>query len=279
MKKRAFTLIELLVVIAIIALLLAILLPSLKKVKQIARDVICRSNQRQWSLIWGMYTDENDGKFPYASSGLMPRGQWIEALRSEWQTEGDIIRCPSATKFKVYKGDMPHGSYTTTYEMDYETVAGQEEIKEKCSYGMNVWAYSEHPTSGFLLGNDKNYWQRITVRSGSNIPMFMDSMWRGARPGYPDEGEGDMIMPSFEDDTNDWSAKGVGGGIRHFAMPRHGSGAKAGINVLFFDLSARHVMIKELWTLKWHKNFNTNAWSSNPSTYWPTWMDKYSEDF
>ena len=44
LKKRAFTLIELLVVIAIIAVLMAVLMPSLQRVKKQARDSVCRSN-------------------------------------------------------------------------------------------------------------------------------------------------------------------------------------------------------------------------------------------
>ena len=62
--SHAFTLIELLVVIAIIALLLAIVLPALRVVKQQAKVVICGSNQRQ--LVYGLltYTNDNNGKFP-----------------------------------------------------------------------------------------------------------------------------------------------------------------------------------------------------------------------
>ncbi|MBN1456396.1 MAG: prepilin-type N-terminal cleavage/methylation domain-containing protein [Sedimentisphaerales bacterium] len=54
-KGHAFTLIELLVVIAIIALLLSILLPSLRRVKEYARKVICKSNMHQIGVAFGVY--------------------------------------------------------------------------------------------------------------------------------------------------------------------------------------------------------------------------------
>jgi len=56
-------LIELLVVIAIIALLLAILMPALSRVKRQARTVACQALLKQWGAIWSMYCDDNNGHF------------------------------------------------------------------------------------------------------------------------------------------------------------------------------------------------------------------------
>ncbi|HEV7301854.1 MAG TPA: DUF1559 domain-containing protein [Tepidisphaeraceae bacterium] len=63
-NRRGFTLVELLVVIGIIALLLGILLPSLGKARESAREVQCASNLRQWGLGFTMYVDANKGTMP-----------------------------------------------------------------------------------------------------------------------------------------------------------------------------------------------------------------------
>ncbi len=63
--KRAFTLIELLVVIAIIALLLAIVMPALNKVKEAAREIICKTNLKQYGICGILYLADNDSKFPW----------------------------------------------------------------------------------------------------------------------------------------------------------------------------------------------------------------------
>jgi prepilin-type N-terminal cleavage/methylation domain-containing protein len=59
--KQAFTLIELLVVIAIIAILAAILLPVLARAKEKAQRVHCLNNEKQLSLGWQLYADEDGG--------------------------------------------------------------------------------------------------------------------------------------------------------------------------------------------------------------------------
>ena len=60
----AFTLIELLVVIAIIAILAAMLLPSLGRAKEKAQVSSCMDNLKQLSLCWGMYAHDNADVMP-----------------------------------------------------------------------------------------------------------------------------------------------------------------------------------------------------------------------
>ena len=82
MKRKAFTLIELLVVIAIIALLLSIIIPSLKSAKELASGAVCMSNQKNLSLSWISYAEDNDsylvGGSNYYSGARSTPYRWVE---------------------------------------------------------------------------------------------------------------------------------------------------------------------------------------------------------
>ncbi len=64
--RRAFTLVELLVVTAIIAILAALLLPSLSRARGSAHSAVCKSNLRQWGVALRLYLDNFGSYVPNA---------------------------------------------------------------------------------------------------------------------------------------------------------------------------------------------------------------------
>jgi len=75
-----FTLIELLVVIAIIAVLMGILMPALRAVKQQAAAINCMANCRSLATAWFMYAGDNEGKIVPAQ--MARYDTWIGTPRS-----------------------------------------------------------------------------------------------------------------------------------------------------------------------------------------------------
>jgi prepilin-type N-terminal cleavage/methylation domain-containing protein/prepilin-type processing-associated H-X9-DG protein len=145
-KLKGFTLIELLVVIAIIAILLAILVPTLNRAREFGKRATCLSNLKQVTLAWIMYADDNDGKLVKARIGQTDKSGrvigWVgQPGRNDWEAEKiehikegllfpyvkniRLYRCPTGIRGELVTystmasmaGDKPHKTTGATEDM------------------------------------------------------------------------------------------------------------------------------------------------------------------
>ena len=102
-KTKGFTLIELLVVIAIIALLLAIIMPALKRAKDFGMRVVCSSTLKQFGVANEMYAQQYDGAYVPISYNRNNSGTFIHWMRN------DVYR--SLLDLESYRGSEETSSY------------------------------------------------------------------------------------------------------------------------------------------------------------------------
>ena len=273
-KVRGFSIIELLVVISIIALLIAILLPSLRQAREAASRVVCASNGRQQSLAISFYASESGGYYPtvneHSPGGWRPADQWPQILR--YAPDPAAWVCPQyhrdwVNKHGIEKAASWGGGYVSTMTGDVSACFG----KPPGTY------YSAHPNAGSFgwLGfypwawwddrstkNDfgwlsvalaEEYLPTLGGRCGLRLVGRSNKEARVRDPdkvtyrveGYPAFGG----WPGW----NGLTFQGFGGNMRH----RGGNGAPEGGTTIFVD---GHV--------EWSTHFGPATWSGAMGLPW-----------
>lgn len=137
-RRSAFTLVELLVVVGIIALLVAILIPTLGRARQQANRVACSSNLRQLGLAFVMYANDNRQWLPYhADWGGNHVEDWIHWERGRNISDSavakylgnfnaSVFRCPS-DDIQIRPRSGSPGPFAYSYTFNYRFASNSNE--------------------------------------------------------------------------------------------------------------------------------------------------------
>jgi len=168
----AFTLIELLVVIAVIAILAALLLPTLSRAKEKAQVVQCLSNLRQIGVAVQMYVDENNSTFP-----LWATGPWNPPLPADWRAyflglgghdaEPPYDFMAKATNRPLYPYIKPSSVFRCPADR------GQDEDFTETGTGINGdWKPTNYKTLGCSYCYNGFYWGNDTLQPNADVYML-----------------------------------------------------------------------------------------------------------
>jgi len=271
-KQGGFTLIELLVVIAIIALLMAVLMPALSRVRTQARGVACKANLHQWGLMFAMYTDDNNGYFYSGylrgSTSNMENGDWWRECMRPLSKDKKMWLCPTAVKSRTAVALT--SSSPAANPFDAWRVPAYQGADEG-SYAPNGWMCNPPAGISTLWGRGPMdyYWRTHQVPAAYNIPVFTEGWWVDGWPLHTDSPApfGDRL-PTLSSDE-----------MQRLCVNRH-AGAQF---CLFADWSARKAALKQLWQLKWHRKFDTNGiWTKAGGVTdadWPQWMAGMKDEY
>lgn len=278
-SSKAFTLIELLVVIAVIAVLMGILMPALRRVREQARMVSCTANVRQWNVILNAYATANEGKL---FSGVNDQGWWwpwqLQDKLKDWK-DNKIWFCPTATKpitdengnkdetwnifsaWGIFEGSKTDPRTKQTYAGGRNGMSG--------SYGLNGYFIQIPRDKAYATGvkASQGYRNFYGVKQPATVPLMLDSLRFDVFPQETD-------APA-KDPYQRWSTTSRMGRV---CIDRH----QGFISGTFADGSSRKIGLKELWTLKWHQDWNINgpytrSGGASERNAWPDWMRRYAE--
>ncbi len=240
--KKGFTLIELLVVIAIIGLLLAIVLPGLRAAKRKAQSTVCMTNIRQWGMFYSLYANDYDGNFP---EYIVPDHSFMESLRDYYDDINKIRTCPAANKISTANptGLQPESYFGSTFNAwQIDPVAAWLDDED-----WGIGSYTENSWIRKMSYPEKEWVKLTAVKVTSKVPLLLDGRWHDSHV--------ESVVPPVPSPVEERAFYNLGNWstIRTYVMRRH----KKGINGVMVDMSTINIQAEDLWSYKWHKQFQS----------------------
>jgi prepilin-type N-terminal cleavage/methylation domain-containing protein/prepilin-type processing-associated H-X9-DG protein len=171
--RRGFSLVELLVVVAVVAMLLAILAPSLTAARRQARQVKCASHLRQLAVAFHMYAQDHDGRaLPLAYFKQWPLVYW-------WgkDTPGGVDHTCGMTA-PYLASELAADSVFDCPEQAWGSYAPQGEAKGVTStYGYNGYYLTPAQTPGWERYIGHRPWQTLdSMPAPQRVFVFADTL-------------------------------------------------------------------------------------------------------
>lgn len=195
-ERNTFTLIELLIVIVIIAILAAMLLPALKKAREMASDITCTSSMKQLILATAQYTsDYKDYIIPVTTFSANPdfdygrSGAWYGLLSgygAQTVSYGPIYKgnsnklAPSfiCRRESVELGPQSVLKFNHTHYILNNYLAGKEGATKPCMRKFRKLSAVFAPTVAMLIADSKNI-------SSCGVTLIQDLAFRHSGGGDP----------------------------------------------------------------------------------------------
>ncbi len=186
-KNRGFTLIELLVVIAIIAILAAMLLPTLARAKAKGQRTVCLNNLRQIGLFMQFYTEENNDTFPAHRNQGLTTADAGPSLTNWWGT--------TIVTYGNGRSNLFHDPAIQGKRLDNGTAWQWSFDCHLVGYGYNGYFLGHHPydpdnlvVGGIAFPVGDSFKRSAVLRPSENLvigdkepygnpPMWSSSLW------------------------------------------------------------------------------------------------------